>query len=103
LELVITRFNEPEITVDNLEVAQFIYRLLHNEKIREVIDTITANGVSANRLHGFGRLMLQNLFSLHGTSRVEYPYMFVHLGGSYDAPNRRIFRHPHPPGGAAYG
>jgi hypothetical protein len=38
--LVITPENEPEITVDNIEVAQFVYLLLHNEKIREVIDTI---------------------------------------------------------------
>jgi hypothetical protein len=37
--------DEPEITVDNLEVAQFIYLLLHNEKIREVIDTITSKAV----------------------------------------------------------
>jgi hypothetical protein len=28
-----------------LEVAQFIYLLLHNEKIREVIDTIGKKGV----------------------------------------------------------
>ena len=40
-DLIITRKNEPIITVDNLEVAQFIYLLLHNEKIREVIDTIS--------------------------------------------------------------
>ena len=33
------------ITVDNLEVAQFIYLLLHNEKIRDVIDTITSKAV----------------------------------------------------------
>src|SRR5215207_2029801 len=33
---------EPEITVDNIEVAQFVYLLLHNEKIRDVIDTITS-------------------------------------------------------------
>jgi Pentapeptide repeats (8 copies) len=37
--LVITHFDEPAITVDNIEVAQFIYLLLHNEKIRDVIDT----------------------------------------------------------------
>ncbi len=30
----------PAITVDNLEVAQFIYLLLYNEKIRDVIDTV---------------------------------------------------------------
>ena len=31
--------------VDNLEVAQFIYLLLHNGTIREVIDTITSKAV----------------------------------------------------------
>ena len=43
--LVITREDEPEITVDNIEVAQFIYLMLHNEKIRDVIDTITSKAV----------------------------------------------------------
>jgi hypothetical protein len=38
--LAITSVDEPEITVDNIEVAQFIYFLLHNQKIRDVIDTI---------------------------------------------------------------
>jgi hypothetical protein len=45
MDLVITHLDEPVITVDNLEVAQFIYLLLHNEKIREVIDTITSKVV----------------------------------------------------------
>jgi hypothetical protein len=36
---------EPAIMVDNLEVAQFIYLLLNNEKIRDVIDTIGEKGV----------------------------------------------------------
>jgi Pentapeptide repeats (8 copies) len=44
-DLIITPEHEPMITVDNLEVAQFIYLLLHNEKIREVIDTITSKAV----------------------------------------------------------
>ena len=43
--LVITPGGEPAITVDNLEVAQFIYLLLNNEKIRDVIDTITSKVV----------------------------------------------------------
>jgi uncharacterized protein YjbI with pentapeptide repeats len=43
--LVITRPGEPEITIDNIEVAQFIYLLLHNEKIRNVIDTVGRKGV----------------------------------------------------------
>jgi hypothetical protein len=36
---------EPAIMVDNLEVAQFIYLLLNNERIRQVIDTITSKVV----------------------------------------------------------
>jgi hypothetical protein len=43
--LIITPDDEPEITVDNIEVAQFVYLLLHNEKIRDVIDTIGKKGV----------------------------------------------------------
>jgi Pentapeptide repeats (8 copies) len=43
--LIITNDGEPEITVDNIEVAQFIYLLLHNAKIRSVIDTITSKAV----------------------------------------------------------
>lgn len=43
--LIITPSGEPTITVDNLEVAQFIYLLLNNEKIRHVIDTITSKVV----------------------------------------------------------
>jgi hypothetical protein len=36
---------EPEITVDNIEVAQFIYLMLNNRKVPEVIDTITSKVV----------------------------------------------------------
>jgi hypothetical protein len=44
-DLVITMDGEPMITVDNLQVAQFVYLLLNNEKIREFIDTITSKAV----------------------------------------------------------
>jgi len=43
--------HEPRITIDNIEVAQFIYLLLHNEKIRDVIDTITSKAVLILPLH----------------------------------------------------
>jgi len=43
--LVITPPIESVIQVDNLEVAQFVYLLLNNEKIRRVIDTITSKVV----------------------------------------------------------
>jgi uncharacterized protein YjbI with pentapeptide repeats len=43
--LVITSDNEPAITVDKIEVAQFVYLMLNNQKIRDVIDTITSKAV----------------------------------------------------------
>jgi hypothetical protein len=43
--LVITPADESVIQVDNLEVAQFIYLRLNNDKIRDVIDTLTSKVV----------------------------------------------------------
>ncbi len=43
--LIITHPREPKVMVDNIEVAQFIYLLLHNQNIRDVIDTITSKAV----------------------------------------------------------
>jgi hypothetical protein len=43
--LVITPEDESPIQVDTLEVAQFIYLLLNNERILSVIDTITSKVV----------------------------------------------------------
>ncbi len=44
-DLVITPDGISEITVDNLKVAQFIYLLLNNPEIRDVIDTVTSRAV----------------------------------------------------------
>lgn len=43
--LLITPAGQPEVTVDDLEVAQFIYLILNNRKIRDAIDTVTSKGV----------------------------------------------------------
>jgi hypothetical protein len=43
--LIITRSDQPVIQVDNLEVTQFLYLLLKNERIRHVIETITSKVV----------------------------------------------------------
>jgi hypothetical protein len=43
--LIVTPEDEHEIVTDHIEVAQFIYLLLHNEKIRDVIDTVGRKGV----------------------------------------------------------
>jgi uncharacterized protein YjbI with pentapeptide repeats len=44
-DLIITPAEESVVTADDLEVAQFIYLMLHNEKLRRVIDTITSKVV----------------------------------------------------------
>ena len=44
-DLIITPADEPAITVDSLEVAQFVYLLLSSARIRQTIDTITAKVV----------------------------------------------------------
>jgi len=43
--LIITPSGEPVIMVDNIKVAQFIYLLVTNEEVRDVIDTITSKAV----------------------------------------------------------
>jgi uncharacterized protein YjbI with pentapeptide repeats len=44
-DLVVTPKEEPAVTVDSLKLAQFIYLILSNEEVREVIDTITSKVV----------------------------------------------------------
>jgi hypothetical protein len=43
--LIISKTEEVTITLDNLEVAQFIYLMLNNKKIRDIIDTISSKAV----------------------------------------------------------
>ena len=43
--LVITDLNEATITVDNLKIAQFVYLILNNREIRDVINTLTTKVV----------------------------------------------------------
>jgi hypothetical protein len=45
LNLRITREDQSTITVDNLKIAQFIYLLLNNEEIRDIIDTIAKKAI----------------------------------------------------------
>jgi uncharacterized protein YjbI with pentapeptide repeats len=43
--LVITTEGQAEINVDSIEIAQFLYLIINNKKIRHVIDTITSKVV----------------------------------------------------------
>ena len=44
-ELCISGEEEPDLTVDDIEVAQFIYLLANNQKIRNVLETVTNKAV----------------------------------------------------------
>jgi uncharacterized protein YjbI with pentapeptide repeats len=44
-DLAITTIAEPTITVDDIEVGQFVYLMLNNRKIRNVLETITSKVV----------------------------------------------------------
>jgi len=44
-DLIISKEGEAVVTVDDLEVGQFIYLMLNNTKIRNVFNTITSKGV----------------------------------------------------------
>lgn len=44
-DLIITPYNSPVITVDNIKVAQFVYLILNNHEIRDVLNTLTTKTV----------------------------------------------------------
>ena len=43
--LIVTTTRQPTLTVDHLEVAQFLYLLINNTKLREVVDTLASRTV----------------------------------------------------------
>lgn len=43
--IIVTQQGEAEVTVDDLEVAQFIYLLLNRDKLRKIINTINTKAV----------------------------------------------------------
>jgi Pentapeptide repeats (8 copies) len=84
--LVITGWGEPEITVDNIEVAQFIYLLLHNEKIRDVIDTIGKKGVLLLGRFTKGRIEILERLREELRKRGYLPIIF-----NFDKPETKNF------------
>ena len=97
-DLIITPDGEPEITVDNIEVAQFIYLLLHNEKIRDVIDTITSKARADPRsLHT--RAQSRPRCPTRGIAQARLPADPVRLRRASDAGHHRdrLAAGPHGP------
>lgn len=43
--LIITHNDMPMVTVDNIELAQFLYLMINNQRLRDVINTITSKVV----------------------------------------------------------
>jgi len=84
--LVITDEGEPIITVDNLEVAQFIYVLLFNEKIRDVINTITTKVVLI-----LGRFTEERKAILDAIRKELRLYNYIPVMFDFDKPTSRNF------------
>ncbi len=68
--LVITPGDAAQITVDDLEVAQFLHLLLTNKKIRNVVDSLTSNTVLI--LGRFSQRQKPVLDALHAALRDRY-------------------------------
>ena len=85
-DLVITRRDEPAVTVDDLEVAQFVYLLLHNEKIRDVIDTVGKKGVLLLGRFTEGRIAVLDRLRDELRKRGYLPIVF-----NFDKPETKDF------------
>jgi hypothetical protein len=84
--LVISRKEQPEITVDSIDVAQFIYLLLNNEKIRNVIDTLGNKGVLLLGRFSNGRIEVLNRLREELRKRGFLPMVF-----NFDKPDTKDF------------
>jgi hypothetical protein len=84
--LAITPPSRPEITVDSLEVAQFIYLLLQNHKIRDAIDTISQKGVLI-----LGRFTKERKAVLDAIRERLRALGFVPMMFDFDRPRQRDF------------
>jgi uncharacterized protein YjbI with pentapeptide repeats len=85
-DLVITDVDEPKVTTDSLEVAQFIHLLLRNEKIRDVIDTVGRKGVLLLGRFTEGRIVVLERLRKELRERGYLPIVF-----NFDKPETKDF------------
>ena len=85
-DLTISDNGEPKITIDNIEVAQFIYLLINNEKLRHVISTITSKVVLILGRFTSDRMRILNLLRDELRHRNYLPVLF----DFENTPNRDI-------------
>ena len=84
--LIITPEGEPSVTVDDLEVAQFVYLLLRNEKLRKVIDTVGKKGVLLLGRFTEGRIVVLERLREELRKRGYLPIVF-----NFDKPETKDF------------
>jgi len=83
-ELVVTRPGQPRITVDDLEIAQFIYVLLNHRKLRDVFNTTTERGVLI-----LGRFLDGGLDTLRAVAERLRAMGYVPILFDFDRPHQR--------------
>jgi uncharacterized protein YjbI with pentapeptide repeats len=84
--LVITNYNDPTITVDNLEIAQFIYLLLNHKKLRDILNSVMERGVLILGRFGDGGLELLQAVAEKLREMKYLPIIF-----DFDRPDGRNF------------
>lgn len=85
-DLVITKKDESIIKVDNLEVAQFIYLLLDNKKLRDTIDTICKKVVLV-----LGRFTDERKPILEGIKEALRKYGYTPILFDFEKPESKSF------------
>lgn len=85
-DLIITSGETFRITVDDIEIAQFIYLLLNNDKIRNVIDTVGKKGVLI-----LGRFTKERKVVLDALRVALRERNFVPMLFDFDKPQQRDF------------
>jgi uncharacterized protein YjbI with pentapeptide repeats len=85
-DLIVTPEGEAEVTVDKIEVAQFVYLLLKNAKIRDVIDTVGKKGVLLLGRFTEGRIKVLERLREELRNRGYVPIVF-----NFDKPETKDF------------
>ena len=85
-DLIVTPNDEPKLTVDRLDLAQFVYLLLNNPKIRDVIDTMGKKGVLI-----LGRFSEERKAVLDGIRQKLRELNFVPMMFDFEKPTQRDY------------
>jgi len=75
-DLVVSKPSQPRVTVDDIEMAQFIYLLLNNTRIRQVVDTVTSKIVLILGRFTSERKMVLDAVRDHLRARNYVPVLF---------------------------